>query len=101
MKKVIHSQMWCMTGHHSPLASDFFSAAKIEWNFQSRQIFSAGYSTRLYMYLNIYNRYSVIAFQFPGKDNTASPDVSNYPGHGSHYCVLGIFFSLSSTPFVS
>lgn len=54
-----------MTGHYSPLTSDFFSAAKIKCNFHSHQIFSAGYNTRLYMYLSIYNRYSVIAFQFP------------------------------------
>lgn len=47
-----------MSGHYSPLASDFFSATKIEWNFQSRQIFSAGYNTRLYKYIGIYNRYS-------------------------------------------
>ena len=57
-----------------------FSAAKIEWNFQSRQIFSAGYSTRLYMYLSIYNRYSVVASQFPVKDNTALPDFPNFYG---------------------
>lgn len=89
-----------MTGHYSPLTSDFLfilSAAKIKCNFHSHQIFSAGYSSRLYMYIGIYNRYSVIAFQFTGKDNTSSPDFPNYSGNGSRYCVLGFFFSLPST----
>lgn len=54
-----------MVGHCSLLAPDFFSAAKIKCNFHHHQIFSAVYSTRLYMYLDIYNRYSVIDFQFP------------------------------------
>lgn len=50
-----------MTGHCSPPASDFIfslSAAKIESVFHFHQIFSAGYSTRLYMYIDIYNQYS-------------------------------------------
>ncbi len=43
----------------------------------------------------------MVASQFPGKDNTASPDVPNYFGHGSSYCVLASFFSLLSTPYQS
>lgn len=35
----------------------FFSSAKISSNFHHHQIFSAGYSSRLYMYIGIYNRY--------------------------------------------
>lgn len=47
-----------MVGHGSLLAQDFLSAAKISSNFRHHQIFSAGYSSRLYMYIGIYNRYS-------------------------------------------
>ncbi len=32
------------------------------------------------MYLSIYNRYSVVASQFPVKDNTALPDFPNFYG---------------------
>ena len=40
----------------------------------------------------------MVASQFPGKDNTALPDFQNLSGHGSCYSVLGIYFSLLSTP---
>lgn len=39
----------------------------------------------------------MITSQFPGKDNTASPDFPNYSGHGSRYSVLAPFFSFLST----
>jgi hypothetical protein len=94
-----------MSGHYAPAGFGLLfilSAAKIKCNFQSRQIFSAGYSPRLYMYIDIYNWYSDGHLtQFPVKDNTASPDFPNYSGHGSRYCVLAPFFSLSSTPYQS
>lgn len=35
---------------------------------------------------------------FIGKDNTTLSVFPNYSGHGSRYSVLGIFFSLLSTP---
>ena len=47
-----------MSGHRSPLAMDFFSVANLESNSHSSQIFSAGYTSRLYMYISIHNRYS-------------------------------------------
>lgn len=86
-----------MSGHYALLDSDFFSSAKIKCNFQSHQIFSAGYSTRLYMYLGIYNRYSDDCLSIAGKGNTVSPDFPNYFGHGSRYSVLAPFFSAKCT----
>lgn len=58
-KKIYEQQK---QGRHCYLSPNpnFFSAAKIKSYFQSRQIFSARYSTRLYKYIDIYNRYSAI-----------------------------------------
>lgn len=40
----------------------------------------------------------IVIFLFIGKDYTTLSDFPNYSGYGSHYSVLGIFFSLPSTP---
>lgn len=85
-----------MTGYESLLALDYLSVAKISSNSHFRQIFYAGYSSRLYMYLCIYNRYSDGLLSIPSKDNTVSPNFPNYSGHSSRYYVPGIFFSLEN-----
>ena len=41
---------------------------------------------------------AMVASWFPVKDNTTSTDFPNYSRPGSRYSVLGISFSLSSTP---